>query len=620
MTSRRAFLPGLSLLLAVLTCPFPPAVPGTLLDDSWGYAVHSWVTGAAGEVPVTYFTYGPLGFLTAPAVWERWTYGAAVLFLLAVQVALCRLLLARLLRLWSLPVAAAVTLLVAALVDTYAAETLVVVGTLLAAELLQDGVRRPRVTLALGCLVSGAALLVKFSTGVVTLLLLVIVAIALARSRRLAVGVGALFGSLLVSVVLFACVTGHLGDFPNWLRSSQEIASGYVAMGLEGPGSVQASDYVWAAPLLLGLLWLAAAVALRRRDLAAVAGGTVVVLTTYLSFREGFTRHDARHLEVFVSALTFLPFALMLGRRSRWLLVPLVLGAIAYGDQVSDTTRFTDRYALASNVHTLANRLHLVVDPAPAQRQGRSDLRERFALPAPVLSALRGHRVHVDPYDTALLYGYDLRWGPTAVYAGYTSYTPWLDSRNAASLSGRTAPDRVLRYRGSKAIDARYALFESPRYQLALQCRWRPAVTSGLWQVLEPGPDRCATSSSLGSTSFRAGQAIPVPAARRPEGIVTVSLRLDVPLMDRLEGLLFKPWPQRYLQLNGTRYRLVVATADGPLVLRLPEAGPGAPDTFGPKDVRTIVLPFSGTATFTELHPVTPLHPTPLLDPRNRHG
>lgn len=606
MTSRRAFLPGLSLLLAVLTCPFPSAVPGTLLDDSWGYAVHSWITGAAGDVPVTYFTYGPLGFLTAPAVWERWTYAAAVLFLLAVQVALCRLLLARLLRLWSLPVAAVVTLLLAALVDTYAAETLVVVGTLVAAELLQDGVRRPRVTLALSCLVSGAALLVKFSTGVVTLLLLVIVAFALARRRRLAVGVGALLGSLLVSAVLFACVTGHLGEFPTWLKSSQEIASGYVAMGLEGPGAVKVSDYLWAAPLLLGLLWLAAALAFRRRDLAAVAGGTVVVLTTYLSFREGFTRHDARHLEVFVSALTFLPFALLLGRRSRWLLVPLVLGAIAYGHQVSETTRFTDRYALVSNVQTLANRLHLVVDPSPAQRQGRADLRERFPLPAPVLSALRGHRVHVDPYDTGLLYGYDLRWGPTAVYAGYTSYTPWLDSRNAASLSGL---DRVLRYRGTKAIDARYALFESPRYQLALQCRWRPVVTSGLWQVLEPGPDRCATSSPLGSSSFAAGQAVTVPAARQPDGIVTVSLQLDVPLMDALEGLVFKPWPQRYLMLNGARYRLVVATAGGPLVLRLPASDPGAPerpgapDTFGPKDVRTLVLPFSGTATFTELSP-----------------
>lgn len=595
---------GLSLLIAVLTCPFPRAVPGTLLDDSWGYAVHSWITGAAGDVPVTFFTYGPLGFLTAPAVWQRWTYAAGIAFLLLVQVALCRLLLARLLRVSPLPVALAVTVLLAALVDDYAAETLVVVATFFAAELLQEGVRRPRPTLALSCVVSGLALLVKFSAGVVTLLLLLVVTAALAGPslrRRLGFSALAGAGSLLTSWALFALVTGHL-SFPTWLRSSKEIASGYVAMGLEGPGSVRVSHYLWAAPLLLGLIGLAAVLVVRHRDRATAVIGLVVVLSAYLAFREGFTRHDLTHVAVLVSALTFLPFALVLGRRSRWLLVPLVVGAFFYGTSVTHTTDVGDRYALVSNVERLANRLHLVVSPGPAQAQGRADIRTHFAVPPAVLDAVRGYRVHVDSFDTAVLYGYDLRWGPAAVYAGYSSYTPWLDTHNAASLSARTAPERILRYRGSRPIDARYALFESPAYQVAIQCRWQPVITTALWQVLEPGPDRCTQRSSLGSVSFRAGEAVAVPQPRAG-GIVTVSLDLAVPLTDRLEGLVFKPWTQRYVRLDGTRWRLVVATATGPLALRLPLEGPGAPDSFARKDVSSLVLPFDGTATFTELAP-----------------
>ena len=86
---------AVSLLIAVFTVPLTSNAPRGGIDPSWGFAMHAWVSGSAGDVPVTSFTYGPLGFLTVPVLWGSWTYLLALLFVLGVQVVLCRLLMAR---------------------------------------------------------------------------------------------------------------------------------------------------------------------------------------------------------------------------------------------------------------------------------------------------------------------------------------------------------------------------------------------------------------------------------------------------------------------------------------------------------------------------------------------
>lgn len=593
----------LSVLLAVLTCPFAPATPGPSLDLSWVFGTQAWVTGSHGDVPVTYFTYGPLGFLTAPVVWARTTYTLALLFVFAIQVALCRVLLARLLRMTALPVAVVGTVLLAALVDTGSAELLVVVVALLAAELVQAGVTHPRIWLVGGAVLAGLVLLVKFSTGVVSLLLLVVVTAALAgpgRRRRLGTAAGATALALLTSATAFGLLTGHPAAFPRWLWASKQIAGGYSGMGYELQGGSTTQDYAFAVPMVLLLLVVAAALALRARALTQLVSATVVALVAYLAFREGFTRHDPVHLATFSTALLLLPLALVLGRRSRWLLLPLLAAALAFGVGQTHTTHPRHSYDLAGNVSRLANRLHLVVDAKATQERGRAMIDQDFQVPRDVQAALRGHRVNVDPWDTSAIWVYGLRWGPSSVWALYSSYTPWLDDHNAASLSASTAPDRILRRSGIGSIDNRNPAFESPSYQLAELCGWRQVVRSGHWQVLERGPDRCAAPTLLGVVKLVPGQPVTVPSPRTAGAVVTVRLQLDTTLRYKLESALFKPSMPRFMTLDGTSRRLVVATAGQPLVLLSPPGLPGLPDLFRPHDTRSITVDVPGTAVFEE--------------------
>ena len=587
----------LSAFLALLTCPFMPATPSAHLDRSWGFALHAWVSGSAGSVPVTYFTYGPLGFLTVPVVWGRTTYALALLFALLVQVALCRVLLARAVRVAPLPVAVVTTLLLAALAPTQPAELLVFVEALVAAELLQAGVAHRRAWLLGGSAVAGLALLVKFSTGVVSTVLLVVVAAALAGPgwrRRLGTAGGAGLLALGISAAAFGVVTGHPGAFPTWLRASKEIAGGYTAMAYELGGGTTTADYAFAVPLLLALLTVAAGLAWRTRAVPQVAGGAVMAVVLYLAFREGFTRHDSQHVEVFVAALLLLPFGLALGRTGRWLLAPLVAATLAFGVWQTHVTDPGSRYDLAGNVGRLADRLQLVADARAVQDTGRAAMRSEFQVPREVQDALRGHRVQVDPYDTGVAWAYGLRWGPSSVWALYSAYTPWLDEHNAASLAPPDGPDRILRRTGGWAVDARQPAFDSPRYQLTELCRWRQFVRSGAWQVLERGPDRCAAPTVLGTARLTPGVSVKVPPARTPGAVVTVRLRLDQPWDYRLESALFKPSRPQYVTLDGVPYRLVVATAGGPLVLSAPS------DPSFPAGTATLRVDLPGTAVFEE--------------------
>lgn len=598
---------ALSVLLAVLTCPFRSAAPGFGLDDSWGFAVHAWASGSAGDVPVTYFTYGPLGFLAVPVLWARSTYALALLFSLGVQVALCRLLLARALRVVGPLAALAVVVGLAALVDTATPELMLVAVALGVAELLESGgTRHPRLLLAAGVLVSGLALLVKFSTGLVCLGALVVAVATLAGSsprRRAAVTCGAAAASLVVSWTAFGLLTSRPGAFPAWLHGSLQVAGGYVAMAREANDLL--AGYLVLLPVGLALLGLAAAHALRNRSLPRAGSALTLAAVTYLLLREGLTRHDLAHEGILVPALLLLPFALFLNRHSRWLLVPLVGLPLVYGLVQPGLLAPTRGYDLAGNVVRLSDRLSLVVDARSAQYRAKRSVQRVYRVPEPLLRLLPGHRVHVDPWDTAAVWAYDLRWAPTAVWAGYSAYTPWLDERDAASLRGAHAPDFVLRRVDAGAIDNRAPQLETPAYQLELTCRWRQVAAYGVWQLLEPGPDRCGTPTPLGSVRLVPGQPVVVPRPTRPGALVTVRLRLDRPLSYRLEGLLLKP-TSRYVTLDGVRQRLVVATSAQPLMLDVPAGLIGTLAAPYGLTTTTLAVDLPGTAVFEERSVASP--------------
>jgi hypothetical protein len=215
----------------------------------------------------------------------------------------------------------------------------------------------------------------------------------------------------------------------------------------------------------------------------------------------------------------------------------------------------------------------LVVEPgrrARERREAAATLRATYALPPAVIDRLRGHTVHVDPYETAVVWAYGLDWRPVPVFQDYAVYTNALDRENAAALLGPDAPERILRHGGPR-IDGHTPESEGPEGLEAMICGYRQAVWAGGWQVLERAPDRCGPERSLGTVSAHAGDAVPIPPAPSPRDMVVARIHMPVPLLARLRTALYKPRLMPSVALDDRYGFLIPASlAAGPLLMRVP--------------------------------------------------
>jgi hypothetical protein len=593
--ARRAAAPALGLLVALLTWRDVNFRPVDSLDPSWQAALHMV---AHRHMHALIFTYGPLGFLGQGVGYYRWTVVLAALYLVTVTAALATALIAVLRRDVGLPAAAvAAFVLVSATRDLGVTDQVVVAVTIAAFGVLRGdhSERAERILVAVAGVVAGTHLLVKFNVGVTVALVGAVVAWSAGRRgwRSEATFAGAALGSLLAGWVL----TGNgLTGLAPFLSRSMQVASGYSeAMGIEANGR---GGYLALAGgvsvLLLVLGWAATRgwPAARRRALAA--GG---VLWLYAAFKLGFVRHDSHDVVFFGEALVIgAVFAGAAARRPSptvvwtWIRRGLagagtvvLLVALLVTSKLAVPTILNPGPALGR----LGGDLPVLVSPGAAAREiakGRANLQRRYyALSPAVLAALRGHTVHIHPWEAGIAWAYpEIRWRPLPVFQEYTAYTADLDHLNADYLSGPNAPERILTQEIS--IDIRNPDWESPAAVVAIACHYRQLVTEPKWQVLERVPNRCGAPTTLAVVHARTGDNIAVPDTPGKDVLVVARISgLDHSLFYRLRSTLWRA-AQVHVSLNGRRrWRVVPGTAPDGLLVRAPMERLGFSQPFAPE-------------------------------------
>jgi hypothetical protein len=175
------------------------------------------------------------------------------------------------------------------------------------------------------------------------------------------------------------------------------------------------------------------------------------------------------------------------------------------------------------------------------------------------------------------------------VFQSYAVLTPALDRLNADFLASRRAPERVLRLRPLATIDYRYPVFDAPSAFLALVCGYRETFANRDLEVLVHATNRCGPPRRLSGGSMQTGQQIRVPHAGQHE-LVYARIRIPRPFADRLRELVWKPVAHPAIALDGVSYRLVAATASGPLLMRMPASAGFSAFSVGDTQVQTIRL------------------------------
>ncbi|TMD30110.1 MAG: hypothetical protein E6I94_05280, partial [Chloroflexi bacterium] len=419
---------------------------------------------------------------------------------------------------------------------------------------------------------AAVAALGKLSVGVFAVAMGAIVVVSVGRPwwRFLLVYLAAL---ALTGVGLWIAAGQRLMDLGAFTVGAYQIISGYQeAMGRDPP-----PDQLWlflAFPACAAIIaWAAWRSSLRWPSSRRIALAVVALVLGFALWKVLFVRG---HVPVVFSTAVVSAFAVT-GRsadRRSWLVSLLGLGiAFAGASQVQPSAYLN----LPGSVRSLVTEARNVFPPAKLERTAqrtRERLRAQYRLEPPILAAIVGRTVHVDPWEAGVAYAYpEFRWAPLPVFQSYGAYTPMLDELNTDRLRSPTAPERILRqFQPADSlrveigrplrvgevlpitVDGRFRWFESPAATLETFCRYRQVAATDRWQVLERTGAGCGAPVTIATVQAAAGTTVPVPEAPAGAFIIARVYGLNASPLDRLRTILLKS-VEWYATLDDTRYR-----------------------------------------------------------------
>ena len=422
-------------------------------------------------------------------------------------------------------------------------------------------------------------LMVKFSTGVFAVAVVACVSLLWWRSpRRLAAIAAVMFISIPAWWYLSEFSFEH---FWQWFASATSISLGYS--GSMEKSMFQPLNYV----MFLGLVGLIIVLAVRwirahpSRRTAATVLCLLLILSVLVSVKMAFVREEQlRVASIFTMLIVvvawLVPPTLTLTRRLLLPLIPAVMAIVIFlapGPWHHSALEIAD---VTVGARAWWHNVELVVSPSVFDaevEEARSRNASVVRLSDGMVETLRSDSIQIDPWQTSLAWTYGLRWSPVPVFQTYVVATNGIDRVNTDALDSRTADQRILIDAARDfVVDDRLALWSSPRYQLALTCRFHLVEKSGVWELwAKTDVDRCGETTEVSTQRVTAGHAVAIPAPQK--GFLTIARYTpDRSILDRALSVVFKPLHQTSLTMSGTRIQAPSGLSGAPLLVSCPPA------------------------------------------------
>lgn len=571
--------PLLGALIAALTWPITSLAPAYGLDPSWIAGLYMAADRGMDAGTQIVFSYGPLGFLGLPALYEVGLGRIAFVWFGLFQVAFCVSMLWATRRAFGLPVALVVTTFAA--VTPFDDPILVAVAVLGAAALLDDWSPNLRLGFAAGVgALAGMQLLSSLRAGPALIVMGAAVLIGLPDRRR---NFAAFAGSLLLMFALLWFGAGQgLGNLDDYAINTLSVVSGYSSAMV----FLEPSRW-WQLPaFIVGLATIAVlcAAAVWHRDNWRRLGLTLMFAAlVFLMFKHAVVRGSPGNAGVFVAILLTISLALVPHVRR-----PLAIGAVVVLIglvYVGNRETLESRLELQPRAEAFVEQVKTVSLPGRAEEErqrGREAMQALYALTPEQLALARSGTVHVAGWEAGAAWAYGLAWDPLPIFQQYTAYTERLDELNAEKLESSSAPDLILWENGPKvdpafgaviafpgAIDARWPAWDSPAQMVAMLCRYRAVQWDERWAVLRRSRDRCDRERPLRTVVAANDEVVPMPRTAPDEALIVRVDGLAVSGVERLRTLFFRA-ASRGALLGDHGWNVVGATAGDGLLLRVP--------------------------------------------------
>ncbi|MGH2662606.1 MAG: hypothetical protein ACRDH8_07310 [Actinomycetota bacterium] len=569
---------AIAVTVYVCVATFPGAFwmiqPG--LDESWVWAINRLPSTDLVFGRDLAFTYGPLGYLLAPAAISETIFRAAAFNVIA-QLTLAALAIfhfATNRRI--LPLVGFGVLYLFALSQALQPEFRLLILEALLLAVPPTRVRIWRVASVAAAVLAAVLLFAKFS-GIAAVVMLAVSAATLALRKQ--VSPRGVLAWRIAPFVLAIIVVGlplfhNPGNFVRWLRAGFEGLQGYArSMALPYPPLL-----LWLG--FLGLLILGAALVwIGRSDRDLAFAWLPLVVAAAVAFRYAFTRSEGHPF--FQMLLAVLAVLILTASSRRMLAGVLVAGLVAIplfvvGSAPSPICPCPALLSPVSGWSSLRGLADLTELRADARAAARRAL-EVERLPAKWVSTIKANGGDVDsvPADLLFLKANGLPWDPDPVLQTYFAYTPFLDRWAASHFADPDGPDFVIAQWIN--IDSRHPMLDAPAV-------WRSIVRGygvegtfdgfGGLTLLHRRPEPLPSGDVLKREQARIGEWVEVPDSPR---LLFASVRFQPSVLGRLAGLVWRVDPMfidlQYADGRLVTWRILPTTAeDGMLMNLLPSS------------------------------------------------
>lgn len=563
-----------TVVLTLFTWPFGIGPVGASLDFSWIAGLYMAVNEGRHFGTEIVYTFGPLGFLAWPSPWIGSLAVVAFAYWIVTYGGLIAVLT------WSL--SRTVGLLAAGFIVLAVSLTFSFLNQLplvLAVGLCLTALREDRPTQGMNVLVYGGGLLcaveplVKLSVGPPVVLILLLAMIGARADRR---QWAAFLGTAIVGFLALWFAAGQgLGNLWDYADNGFQIIKGYgEAMGYDAAETWEAVVIVVFAIALVAGIHRA-----RFRDTRAKWFATAITaVVAYTVFKYGTTQFAKAGPPV--GAMSSLLAIFLMAPWPRRRAPVFAVGTLIFCAIILHASLGAAGLDVIARFETFKESVELAIRPGLRHQEvdeARQSVRTTLAVPPPVLDALAGKTVAIEPWEITIAWAYELDWKPLPVFQNYQDYTQQLDRLNAAAAEdAENGPQALLRQMPAGTVETggRPAMFERqpawdpPEQSLADFCNFVPTLTEGAWQVLSRIPDRCGEPMLAASLTVAPGQTFPIPQARDDEIVIMRVHGARLEGMEKLAALFWRP-SERHAVVNDGEftYRLPPDTSEDPMIV-----------------------------------------------------
>ena len=542
-----------------------PIRPGP--DGSYQYAFNFFFANDVQIGKDILFTYGPFGFLLWPLlVGNNVLIASIVAFALKFSFVLASLLLNKRTKssasIISNVFVVGITFLVALQISLH--NLLIFLPVVLL--LLHNFSGKPLV-LVLACIVVSFAMMVKASSGILSLLALVsYVLMTTVRDRKIQYITIALltlsFSLVITWLLLYKNISGFLDYF---------IATLEFSVGNSSAMTLNPANNWWLVSILV-VCYFALPMALKDSNIIFLY--MVLMLTGVAFFKYAISREDhLGHLLYYLFQFLYVVFIVsssiekkhFIGASIVFIALLLFINSSPYKSSIPQFYESFLIYSLDNNRASFESHTDDL-----AIRSNRVLGKRR--LDADILSLVGDRTIDSYPWDTIYIAANQLNWRPRPVIQSYISYTPYLDQKNEEFFRSERAPEFLLwqknHFGGALgSIDGRYLMNDEPLTLLAILSYYfiRHETVDHILLQYSAKP-LLAVASISPVKRYQWEKWIAVPQGQTVSGsILRAQIEIERSIIQKMKLLVYKEFESyiTYKFKSGTqkKYRLIVDNA-----------------------------------------------------------